>query len=251
MIESESKCTSLDPDAGDTSVALAGDWHENLDWVIKILQILNEREIRTVYHLGDFGIWPSKRGFSMYLEALNNLCQKFDMRIWVTPGNHQDWSAEPGIGGVDQGGVPRRILPHTQNLFVFPRGYRWTHSGRSFVSLGGAPSVDWQSRKVDHDWFVEEMISEETAEEVAAAGHTEIMLTHDVPNLDIPPVRPGAEKKYWRAGARNVGVRVTRSGTARYRLFGSQAALIRSRSLSPAGGHVARRRHKGPVRQQG
>lgn len=179
------------PDRGDTTIALAGDWHGNYPWAERALRHLADLGVRTVYHLGDFGIWPHQNR-DWFLERVNNLCQLLDIYIWVTPGNHENWSWLDAIHGIDNGRSPRQILTGktgTQRLFAFPRGHRWMHGGRSFVSLGGAPSVDYERRVAGQDWFVDEMIPEGTAEDVATAGHAEIMLAHDVPNLDIPVLR--------------------------------------------------------------
>ena len=178
-------------DRGETVVALAGDWHGNYFWADRALRHLADLGVGTVYHLGDFGIWPS-RNRDWYLEKVNNLCHSLDMFIFVTPGNHENWHWLEALYGIDNGSSPRQILPSetgTQRLFTLPRGYRWTHAGRSFVSLGGAPSVDYSRRTAGLDWFGEEMIPKTPAEEVAAAGHAEIMLAHDVPNLDVPVVQ--------------------------------------------------------------
>lgn len=177
-----------DPDRGDTRIALAGDWHSNYLWAEESLRYLAALGIRTVYHLGDFGIWPNAKS-DRYLEKVNSLCEALDINIWVTPGNHENWSWLEAIHGIDNGGSARQILPGktgSRRLFTFPRGYRWSHGGRSFVSLGGAPSVDFSRRTSGVDWFVDEMIPQSSAEAVAAAGPAEIMLAHDVPNLDVP-----------------------------------------------------------------
>lgn len=50
------------------------------------------------------------------------------------------------------------------------------------MSLGGAPSIDFEDRTRGRDWWPEEMISRETAERVAAVGYADVMLTHDAPD---------------------------------------------------------------------
>ena len=165
-----------DPDRGETIVALAGDWHGNYAWAERALRHLKDRGVGTIYHLGDFGIWPSQNR-DWYLEKLNNLCHVLDMYIWVTPGNHENWDWLDAIHGVDNGVAPHQILPGrvgTQRLLVLPRGYRWSHAGRTFLSLGGAPSVDYSMRTAGQDWFLGEIIPAEVADTVASAGHAAV-----------------------------------------------------------------------------
>ena len=39
-------------------VGLAGDWHGNTDWAVMCLDLFKDQDISTIYHLGDFGVWP-------------------------------------------------------------------------------------------------------------------------------------------------------------------------------------------------
>jgi hypothetical protein len=63
-----------------------------------------------------------------------------------------------------------------------PRGARFTVVGRSFVSLGGAPSIDFETRVPGGDWWPTEMITYEDVAHVVAGGTADVMLTHDAPD---------------------------------------------------------------------
>lgn len=70
----------------------------------------------------------------------------------------------------------------TDHIAVLPRGHRFSMGGRTFVSLGGAPSIDFETRTRGTDWWPEEMIERTEAEAVGAAGYADVMLTHDSPD---------------------------------------------------------------------
>lgn len=49
---------------GEIKVVVAGDWHANPNWVGRAIPEIaqDSRDIRTILHLGDFGIWSGIRG---------------------------------------------------------------------------------------------------------------------------------------------------------------------------------------------
>lgn len=155
-------------------VALAGDWHGNTDWAQNALGALARLGVTRVYHLGDFGVWPGPAG-ERYLDRIHLTCRRYGMDIWVTPGNHEDWDQIHDLWRQGQS----RIRP---TIRVLQRGFRWQHGGRDFVSLGGAPSIDFEHRTEGSSWWRAEMISEREAREVAADGPADVMLAHDAPD---------------------------------------------------------------------
>lgn len=174
-------------------VALAGDWHGNLTAAREAVRSLAGFGVKRIYHLGDFGIWPGPAG-AHYLDHVNAVAKHFGMEIWVTPGNHEDYDQIEACRDYDEVGIPW-IRPRTALL---PRGHRWTHGDRTFVSLGGAPSIDFEHRTEGVSWWRAEMITLDEAEMVAGGGHAEVMLAHDAPDggtelvqriIDTPPDR--------------------------------------------------------------
>lgn len=172
-----------------TIVALAGDWHGNTRWAQEAIRNLAQFGIKRIYHLGDFGIWPGDQG-RRYLDHVNATAKHFGVDIWVTPGNHEDYDQ------ID------RATPLLQwvasNIALIPRGSRWQDAGRTFVSLGGAPSIDFEARTEGVSWWRGEMITLAEAEAVAADGHADVMLAHDAPDngtaavqaiINTPPER--------------------------------------------------------------
>lgn len=188
----------MDEWAGETRIGVAGDWHGSIAWAQLALPALRRRDVGLVFHVGDFGIWPGRDG-AAFLKAVEWWCARTNVQLVVTPGNHEDYDQiNAALARAD--GKPAWL---TEHIAVLPRGYRWTVAGRSFVSLGGGPSVDYEDRIEGIDWWPAEAITDEDVERVLAGGSAEVMLTHDAPDgstnavgriVDTNPLR-------WSAGA--------------------------------------------------
>lgn len=163
-------------------IMLAGDWHGDIDWALGMVSLTAEVGLNFIFHVGDFGIWPGDWG-DRYLVHLENKCAEKDVTIFVTPGNHEDWDRIDAMEIAEDG--LQWVSPH---IALIPRGHRWEMNGRTFVSLGGAPSIDYKLRYQGRDWWPNEMITMAMAEKVAADGHAEIMLTHDSPSVSSKEV---------------------------------------------------------------
>lgn len=168
-----------------TRVAIAGDWHGNTNWATGRLTSLAAQHpgVDTLLHLGDFGIWPGDSG-AKYLSAVEKVAARAQVRILVTLGNHEAWGrldalwAEPENYDEDGNRLP---LALTKHIRVLPRGHRFELGGRSFVSLGGAPSVDFDLRVEGQSWWPEEAITPDDVAVTVAGGYADIMLAHDSP----------------------------------------------------------------------
>lgn len=161
-------------------IGLAGDWHGATAWACDRIAEVAARGARILFHQGDFGIWPGIRG-GRHLRAVDAACIEHDVWLYITPGNHEDWPA------IDSAPVQSRteIGPahwFGERIAVLPRGARFTIGGRSFVSLGGAPSIDFETRAPGGDWWPTEMITSEDVARVTAGGTADVMLTHDAPD---------------------------------------------------------------------
>lgn len=165
-------------------VAVAGDWHGNELFASARIGDVARHGVSTLLHVGDFGVWPGRSG-KRYLLRVEAACAEHGVRVLVTPGNHEDWGRLTQRWQT-QGAVNDQAelvpLELTEHIAILPRGHRWTMQGRSFVSLGGAPSVDKHLRSRGIDWWAEEQISDEDVERVAAGAHAEVMVAHDSPD---------------------------------------------------------------------
>ena len=161
-------------------IAVVGDLHGNWRWAVYCIGLLGDRGIKSIFQVGDFGIWHGIAG-DEYLGKVCKALEEHDMKIYVTLGNHEDYDLVDSFEKDGQG-----IAWFRHNIAVLPRVYGFRHNGLNFLSLGGAPSIDFQYRTFGRDWWAQEMISDEdvelaieTAQEL---GGVDVMLTHDAPD---------------------------------------------------------------------
>lgn len=171
-------------------IGFAGDWHGDGPWARGRVMSLGVRGISTVMQLGDFGIWDGFEG-RRYIRDVEKTCKRYGVRLLVTPGNHENFALINSVP-VEQRDELGPIQWLTDHIALLPRGHRFELGGRSFVSLGGAPSVDREWRVEGESWWREEAITEADVEKVVAGGHAEIMLTHDSPG--VPYCTPAVER---------------------------------------------------------
>lgn len=164
----------MSPQTGSELVAFAGDWHGSSRWVERAIPALRRAGITRLYHVGDFGIWPGDQSFINTVEYWAGLA---GLEIWVTPGNHDDYDQIDAC--IDHAiEVPPKYTPHIRLL---PRGFRWEQSGRTFVSLGGAVSVDRAEREEGKTWWARERITQADVDAATTGGEVDILITHEAP----------------------------------------------------------------------
>lgn len=192
------------------NVAFFGDWHGNLHFAKAAIEAL-PAEVDVAIHTGDFGYMFNDD----YLNAVNKSARRKDIVLLFVDGNHEnhDWLNEQPI---DDDGV-RRLRPRVWHL---PRTFRWSWMGIEFLALGGAHSVDRQSRLEGVSWWPQEWITHRQMYAAIAGGPADVMITHDAPNgHHIPGLLPSnmfphkelisADRHRWIVGhvAREVGAR--------------------------------------------
>ncbi|MBC7596363.1 MAG: metallophosphoesterase [Kineosporiaceae bacterium] len=174
-------------DVADSSpiLAFAGDWHGHIEGVQAKLQLLAELGVTRLLHVGDFAIWPDRSG-RRFLDQLNDYAIATDIRIAVTPGNHEDWRYLLDCFESAGAGKPAPIRSHISAL---PRGFSWTQRGRSLLSFGGAASIDYEWRVPGFSWWPEELPTDADLARLRGSAPVDIMITHDSPIPGVPKVQ--------------------------------------------------------------
>ena len=65
------------------------------------------------------------------------------------------------------------------SVWVMPRGYRFSIQGRTFMSFGGAASLDAAYRRTRGTWWASEMPTPEEVAAAVAAGGVDVLVTHE------------------------------------------------------------------------
>jgi hypothetical protein len=145
--------------------------------------LFEERGVADAVVLGDFGVWHGQSG-KEFLDGVQGKLRDNHQTLWVVLGNHENYDLVETIEP-DENGI-RWIRPR---IGLFPRVFRFTAEGTTFLALGGAPSIDFQFRKQGSSWWPQEMITDSDVEEAIAGGHAQVMLTHDAPADGTPEVQ--------------------------------------------------------------
>jgi hypothetical protein len=176
-----SPMTGFDAPAAPARIVVAGDWHGNRHWAVKVIrrlpQLLPGEQRRVILQLGDFGIWPDAGG-KRYLSAVSSVLGEVSAELWFVDGNHEDFSQLESLGGdtLPDGRVP--VLP---GIYHLPRGHRWAWHGRRWLACGGGVSLDRACRREGGDWWPQEEITDEQERALTAAGMADVMVCHDCP----------------------------------------------------------------------
>ncbi|QDE34844.1 metallophosphatase family protein [Microbacterium foliorum] len=164
----------------DQRVAVCGDWHGNVGWARTIARVLPylASDVKTLLHLGDWAM-PAAEMDEVFAET------DID-RILVTVGNHEQFDQITPLLDAH----PGQAVRVSRLTWFLPRPARLTIGGRRVLSLGGAASVDRQSRIEGLTWFPDEAVSDESIAAAIAGGPADLMLTHEGPaGTPVRPVR--------------------------------------------------------------
>lgn len=156
-------------------LGMMGDVHGWYPSVKRCLIAINRLapEVDTVYQLGDFGLYPDADEF---YDLVENRLAKTNTTLYVTPGNHEDWDY---VNSLPIGPDHRYEKPLRDHIIVLDRGWSALIDATSFVSLGGAPSVDRTYRQQNGwPWSEGETI---TRKDLYYLPRARVMLAHDAP----------------------------------------------------------------------
>lgn len=175
-----------------SKIGIAGDWHGTLRCGVRALNTFLGEGITDIYHLGDFGVWETHRH---YERTLNGVLEQNSQTLWVTLGNHENYDiVETFITHPDYDYVV--YDPDQPHILYFKRGARFLIGDKSFVSLGGANSIDRFMREPGLSWWAGEQISSADVEVTIAGGRADIVLAHDCPSGVVLPLM-GNPEAFW------------------------------------------------------
>lgn len=174
------------------NLMLAGDTHGQLQHWQYLIGQATQIPVKRIFVLGDFGYWEHQD--DRYLHKLSRMLRHEGITCYFLDGNHENhpllW--EKYTETDDEGFVIVR-----DNILYSPRGHRWTWDGVSFLSLGGAHSVDKNDRIEGKSWWPTETITEDDVKLASVGGKVDVLLSHDAPaHVDIGTYMYSAGKSF-------------------------------------------------------
>jgi len=164
-------------------VLVAGDWHANTGAAFEVLDHASEIGADLVLHVGDYGWWPRDDAGQKFIRKVEKRLAERGLDLWWIDGNHEDFDRLDAHPINDDG--RRQLSDHVWHL---PRGFRWHWEESTWVAVGGAVSVDRQSRTEGKTWFAAEELTDQQAGLIIAAGRADVIVAHDAP-LGVPFLR--------------------------------------------------------------
>jgi Icc-related predicted phosphoesterase len=140
-------------------------------------------EDATIIHVGDLGFWPHlARDWKKYM----GFC-RLGRPIYFIDGNHEYL---PKLMGLKE---ETEVWP---GLIYLPRGTIKEIEGIRVGFCGGAGSIDYKSRALNIDWFLEEAITQQDLDHFRGA-QVDLLVTHCPPASVVKAVcNPFAPKWY-------------------------------------------------------
>jgi len=199
-------------------VMISGDWHGNALWADHVIKQAHDNDVKIILQLGDFGIWPfrNKRPKNMnitkasanlfpFTEVVEFVAAKANVTVVVIPGNHEDYDQINAIPLEDKGDGWGLVQHFSDHIIFLPRGYRFTiettdgTAETSFIAVGGAPSIDFEYRKLGTSWWLEEALTDDDETRIVSeaidwplsdSGHgVDVFLSHDAPEPLAPVIQ--------------------------------------------------------------
>lgn len=177
-------------------ILFAGDTHGNLGHANYLVRMAKKEGCDRVFVLGDFGMWEHQKAGVYFLDMLDEYCNTNNITMYFLDGNHDKTSLAVEMYSEDRDDENFMIVrPHIRYAW---RGHRWTWDDVTFISLGGAYSVD-KAYRLDLEarypgkygpeslWFPEEEMTDvDMAAILEDATKVDVMLAHDKPRCSDP-----------------------------------------------------------------
>jgi len=152
-------------------IIITGDMHAEFSDLNTLINKHKAKGLEVVICCGDFGYWPNL--YDSHTEI------KSPVPVLWCDGNHEDhWSIKKLVATGN--------LEIAKNVFYMPRGSTYKlKDGRTIMFMGGADSIDKNSRTIGRDWFPEEIITQSDIDNLPDIK-VDIFVTHTCPSELYP-----------------------------------------------------------------
>lgn len=156
------------------NIAVIGDWHSDLIYATKIINLLKLYNITYIVHTGDFSYYSEK---SIFIAGLQKLLKKNNMILLFVDGNHENHPLLFNLA-TNQTTTFKTLR---KNIWYIPRGNKWTFNGVLWMGIGGAVSINKKKLVEGSTWFPEEEITKEELSKATTGDKARVIITHDAP----------------------------------------------------------------------
>lgn len=164
-----------------------GDVHGSSGWFKRMARKARYLGCDAIVQLGDLGYGVGDdEDARLFPERIERQATKNGLNVFFLDGNHDSFDVllDPSLPTVGTGF--RQLSEH---VFYLPRGLRWDWQGIRFLALGGAFSIDYESRLSWEEnentarvwWWPEERITQADFYRCLEGGPVDMMLAHDCP----------------------------------------------------------------------
>lgn len=174
-----------------TKVLILGDTHGEIKDAINAVDKAVELGIDTILQVGDFGLWDKRYDGVEFLDKLNRAALDANVVVIWVDGNHEDHDRLDWYVKNNPKTTNGHVFIRT-NILYSPRGLMWKMHGRTFMSVGGAVSVDkeWRLNKEGRSqartlWWPQEQLTDAQLDGILEKHKTsrvDVLLTHDCPS---------------------------------------------------------------------
>lgn len=162
-------------------IMVLGDTHGNSAWVNRVLKRAAYLGCDTVIQVGDFGYWEHFEDGRAFLKSVSKWSKKHGIEFYWIDGNHENFDML--FSGNYKAAAHAPFWKIRDNLFYIPRGTVWEWEGFTFAGIGGAVSVDRDSRTPGYSWWSQEQIRNDDVlaleDNLEDVEHVDFLFTHD------------------------------------------------------------------------
>lgn len=157
-------------------VLLAGDVHGNVAHLQNVYDAASAAQVDAVLQLGDLALyWPGDTGEKDIRAQASRLATETGIPCYVVVGNHDNHEA---LAEAKAAAEPTEIA---DGVWVLPQGHAFTWGSTRCVALGGAVSIDRDSRIIGSSWWPNEAPSTGELYRALEAGTVDVVFSHEAP----------------------------------------------------------------------
>jgi len=160
-------------------ILFLGDIHGEIELLKEAIKKAKENKCDRIIQVGDFGLFPYL--YSQFIKDLNHIDNNIDI-YWID-GNHENHEV---IQSYKYSPLPTplsnmEIDYKGGNIFYIPRGYTEILNNQKILYIGGADSIDKNSRTPGMDWWHEEKLTNKDYIKCIEKENIDIVISHDCP----------------------------------------------------------------------